>query len=328
MTEIRWGLLSTANINRRVIPAIRNSKRGTLHAVASRSQPRAEQYAAEWEIPHAFGSYAAMLESDLIDAVYISLPNHLHVEWSIRALQAGKHVLCEKPLALSVAEVDAMIAASRVTGRYLAEAFMYLHHPQTRLVHEIVRRGDLGELGLVRGVFNFAFSSRENIRLEPEYGGGSLWDVGVYPLSYAQYLYGAAPEWVFGDQWRGDSGVDETFIGQLHYPGGGLAQISSAFRLPFYTFVEVLGTQGRLTMNRPFVGLDDNPELWFTPATGEPRQIPVPEEYLYQGEVEDLHDAVLDGKEPRLSLLESRKHIQTVSALYRSASDQQAVHLE
>jgi predicted dehydrogenase len=327
MPKIRWGLLSTANINRRVIPAIRRSQHGTLQAVASRSLARADRYAARWEIPQAFGSYDALLESDEIEAVYIALPNHLHAEWSIKALRAGKHVLCEKPLALSVAEVDAMAAASQETGCYLAEAFMYLHHPQTRLVKEMVQSGAVGEIGVVRGVFNFAFSSRDNIRLEPQYGGGSLWDVGVYPMSYAQFLYGQAPEWVFGDQWLGDSGVDETFTGQLHYRNGGLAQITSAFRLPFYTFVEVLGTQGRLTLNRPFVGQDDDPQLWHHPGEGEPRRIPVPEEYLYQGEVEDLHRAVLEGAKPYLSLAESRNHIQTVTALYQSAREKQPVYL-
>lgn len=327
MTRIRWGLLSTANINRRVIPAIHSSQHGTLQAVASRSQAHAEQYARFWEIPQAFGSYAALLESEAVDAVYIGLPNHLHAEWSIKAMRAGKHVLCEKPLALSVEEVDAMAAASRETGCYLAEAFMYLHHPQTRLVRAMVQRGDLGELGVVRGVFNFAFASRDNIRLEPEYGGGSLWDVGVYPMSYAQFLYGQAPQWVFGDQWLGESGVDETFTGQLHYAGGGLAQITSAFRLPLYTFVDVLGTQGRLTLNRPFVGLDDDPQVWHFPDKGEARQVPVPEEYLYQGEVEDLHRAVLEGAAPFLSLEDSRRHIQTVAALYQSAREKQPVYL-
>jgi predicted dehydrogenase len=131
MDRVRWGLLSTARINRQLIPAIRASDRGELSAVASRSQAAAEAYAADWDIPHAFGSYQAMLDSDRVDAVYISLPNHLHAEWAIRALRAGKHVLCEKPFALSLEEVDAMIAASRETGCYLAEAFMYRHHPQT-----------------------------------------------------------------------------------------------------------------------------------------------------------------------------------------------------
>ena len=143
---IRWGLLSTANINRRLIPAIHASERGKLTAVASRNKQTAEAYARKWVIPVSFGSYEAMLASDQVDAVYISLPNHLHAEWSIRALEAGKHVLCEKPLALTVEEVDQMIDASRAAHCVLAEAFMYRHHPQTKLAGEIVHSGKIGEV--------------------------------------------------------------------------------------------------------------------------------------------------------------------------------------
>ncbi len=319
MAKVRWGLLSTANINKAVIPAIRSSPRGELAAVASRAERQAKQYAGRWEIPHSYGSYEAMLASDEIDAVYISLPNHLHAEWCIRAMEYGKHVLCEKPLALSLEEVDRMEAASRITGRVVAEAFMYLHHPQTRLAREIAQRGDLGELCVVRGVFNFAMGSRDNVRLVPEYGGGCLWDVGVYPLSFAQSIYGSAPLRVFGEQWLGASGVDETFAGQMAYAGGGLAQISSAFRSPWYTYVEIIGTEGRLTLNRPFVRLDQGAEMVLHPKDGEAQAIPVPEQYLYLGEVEDLHDAILEGKPPRLPLAESREHVRTVLALYESA---------
>ncbi len=159
-TKVRWGLLSTANINHRLIPAIRASKRGELVAVASRSLPAAEKYAAKWNIPLAFGSYQEMLDSGKIDVVYISLPNHLHAEWSIRALQAGVHVLCEKPFAITLEQVDQMIETSRQTGRVLAEAFMYRHHPQTKIVGEWVHSGRLGEISLVSGVFNFKIKER------------------------------------------------------------------------------------------------------------------------------------------------------------------------
>jgi xylose dehydrogenase (NAD/NADP) len=328
MPKIRWGLLSTANINKAVIPAIRASARGELMAVASRNQSAANQYAAQWEIPKAFGSYEEMLSSDEIEAVYIGLPNHLHAEWSIRAMQAGKHVLCEKPLAISLDEVDRMAAASEGTGRVLAEAFMYLHHPQTQLAREIVQRGDIGDICVVRGVFNFSMHSRDNIRLVPEYGGGSLWDVGVYPMSFAQYINDGPPAWVFGDQWLGESRVDETFAGQLHYARGSLAQITCAFRSPQYTLAEVIGTQGRLLVNRPFVRMEESHELWVYDKNNEVRRIPVPDEYLYQGEIEDLHDAVLEGKPPRISLQQSRDHIRTILALYESAREGRIVGLE
>jgi predicted dehydrogenase len=330
MNKVRWGLLSTANINRHLIPAIRASRRGELAAVASRNVGSAKAYAAQWEIPHAYGSYDDLLASGGIDAVYISLPNHLHTEWSIRAMEAGVHVLCEKPLALSVKEVDLLRETSQRTGRVVAEAFMYRHHPQTKLVGEWVRSGRLGEISLVRGVFNFNMEGdREgNIRLMPNYGGGALWDVGVYPLSFAQFVMGSAPQWVSGEQWVGNTGVDETFAGQLHYNGGRLAQISCAFRTPFYTSVEVIGTQGRLTLNRPFVNMDAARKMIFYPAVGEPEEIPVPEKMLYLGEVEDLHASVLDGAPSYLALAESRDHIRTVTGLYESARTQRMVVLE
>ena len=160
MEKVRWGLLSTARINRRLIPPIRASKRSTLAAVASRELAKAQAYAAEWEIPRVFGSYEELLASNEIDAVYISLPNHLHAEWTVNALRAGKHVLCEKPFAVSVEEVDRMVAASHETGGVLQEAFMYRHHPQTKLAEAWVREGRLGEITLVRGIFSFSMTNR------------------------------------------------------------------------------------------------------------------------------------------------------------------------
>ena len=327
MGAVRWGLLSTANINRRVIPAIRASRRGHLVGVASRSLASAEHYAAHWEIPRAFESYEAMLASDEVDAVYISLPNHLHAEWTINALQAGKHVLCEKPFALSLADVDAMIAAAHQCGRVLAEAFMYRHHPQTKIVGEWVRSGRLGQISLVRSLFNFNMGTRDNVRLVPEWGGGCLWDVGVYPLSFAQYVMGGPPEWVSGSQWLGESGVDESFVGQMAYAGGRLAQISSAFRTPFLTQAEIIGTEGRLLLNRPFTMLDETRELLFFRHEGQPEHISVPEQELYRGEIADMHAAILDGERPYLTLQETRNHVKTVLALYAAANEQRVVYL-
>jgi predicted dehydrogenase len=303
-----------------VIPAIRASKRGELVAVASRETLRAEKYASQWGIPQAFGTYEALQISETIDAVYISLPNHLHAEWTVKFLEAGIHVLCEKPLALSLEEVDQMIAASQSTGSVLAEAFMYRHHPQTKLVGDWVKRGRLGDVFLVRGIFSFKMEGRDNIRLYPKMGGGSLWDIGVYPLSMAQFVMGEPPEKVHGDQWLGESGVDETFTGQLHYANHRLAQISSSFRTPFHTHVEILGTKGRLTLNRPFVALDETRQLTFSPVSGDPEILDVEEKELYLGQIEDMNSAILEGTEPYLSLQESRNHVRTVSALYESAN--------
>ena len=329
MSKIRWGLVSTANINRRLIPAIRESARGELVAVASRSMASAQAYAEQWEIPQAFGSYEAMLASETIDAVYISLPNHLHAEWTIKALRQGKHVLCEKPFALTLAEVDEMTAVSQQSGCVLAEAFMYRHHPQTKIVGEWVRNGRLGRITLVRGVFNFVIHSSENVRLVPEWGGGCLWDIGVYPLSLAQFIMGGPPQQVVGSQWVGESGVDEVFSGQMIYANGGMAQISASFCTPFFTDAEIIGTEGRMAMNRPFVGhTDGQRQLMFYPKDGEPEEIPVPEKELYLGEVEDMHAAILDGRPNYLTLAETRNHIKTVLALYKSAQTNRIITLD
>jgi predicted dehydrogenase len=320
LRRVRWGLLSTANINRRLIPAIRASSAGELTAVASRTLESAQTYAARWEIPLAFGSYQAMLASDQVDAVYISLPNHLHAEWAIRAMQAGKHVLCEKPLAISVDEVDRMAAASQQTGMRLAEAFMYRHHPQTKIARSLILAGRLGEVQSMWGVFNFSMGKREgNVRLVPAYGGGALYDVGVYPLSIAQYFFGSAPQRLAGFQWLGGSGVDEAFTGQMEYPGGQTAQIACSFRSPFYTQVEVIGSQGRLSLNRPFVDMENGRMLMLHAETGQVETIPVPEQELYLGQVEDMHAAILDGAPNLVTLTESRDHIRTVEALYLAA---------
>ena len=176
---LNWGLLSTARINNALIPPLQFSKPNHLLAVASRSQENADIYAKEKKISRAYGSYEALLADPEIDVIYNPLPNHLHAEWTIKAVEAGKHVLCEKPLALSVDEVDAIHAAAHKHGRVVAEAFMYRHHPQTLKVQELVQSGSIGTLKLIRGSFSFILDREEDIRLlDPAMGGGSIWDVG------------------------------------------------------------------------------------------------------------------------------------------------------
>jgi predicted dehydrogenase len=222
-----------------------------------------------------------------------------------------------------------MVQAASRNGRVLTEAFMYRHHPQTKQVGQWVRAGRLGEVALVRGVFSFQLADPTNIRMKPEMGGGCLWDVGVYPLSFAQYVFGGAPVSVFGQQTLGETGVDEDFAGQMAYGDGRVAQISSSFRMPFNTSIEVVGLEGRVTLNRPFIsGHDGTPrELVFHPASGKPEvtRSADTEPYLY--EVEDMHDAILDGARPYLSLEETRLHVLTAAALYESAATGQRVEL-
>jgi predicted dehydrogenase len=329
MTTIRWGLVSTANINRKVIPAIEQSERGQLAAVASRDMGKAAAYAAEWDIPSVFASYEEMLASNEIDAVYISLPNHLHAEWTVKALEAGKHVLCEKPFAVTLEDVDRMIAAARQTGLVLAEAFMYRHHPQTKTVGQWLSDGRLGEVLRVSAVFNFTGMDAANVRLNPGWGGGSLWDIGVYPISLAQYVMGGPPKWVFGDQWLGDSGADMGFVGQMRYDGRRMAQVACSFHTPFHTRAEITGTEGTLSLYRPFTAMDDGAEhLFFIPPEGDPVPVPVPGEPLYLGEIEDMHAAILDGRPSFVTLEETRNHVRTTLALYESAHKHEIVRLD
>ena len=327
MSKVRWGLLSTANINQMLIPAIRASERGELVAVASRSQESADAYAAKWDIPRAFGSYEAMVESNEVDVIYISVPNHLHVDWSIKAMENGKHVLCEKPMALSVEEMDRAINVARATGMNLQEAFMYRHHPQTKSAGDFLRSGGLGEISVVRAVFSFKLDEVTNVRLVPEYGGGSVWDVGCYPISIAQFFMGGPPQWVFGDQVIGNTGAEEIMVGQMHYGNGCFAQFTSSFRTPFHTYAEVMGTKGRLTLDFPFRTDAGVPKLLFYPRDQDAVEIEVPKTDLYSGEVEDMHNAILDGATPYISLEETRNHIRTILALVKSAETHMPVRL-
>jgi predicted dehydrogenase len=187
---VRLGIVSTAEINRKVIPGALESPEVELVAVASRSQDKADAYARKWGIPKAHGSYEALLEDPEVDAVYISLPNSLHVEWSVRALEAGKHVLCEKPLDRRPAEVERAFDAADGAGRILMEAFMYRHHPQTSKLMQLIDDGAIGDLRLVKSSFSFPLHDRQNVRARPELDGGGLMDVGCYCVSGSRLLGG------------------------------------------------------------------------------------------------------------------------------------------
>jgi D-xylose 1-dehydrogenase (NADP+, D-xylono-1,5-lactone-forming) len=324
-SPLRWGLLSTAKINQALITPLRASSRNRLTAVASRSQASAQAYAAEWKIERAFGSYEAMLADPEIDVIYNSLPNHLHTEWTIKAMQAGKHVLCEKPMGLSTAEVDAIAEASQKTGKVVAEAFMYRHHPQTLKVKELVDQGSIGKLQALRGAFTFKLKSDINIRLMAEMGGGSIWDVGCYPISFTRLIVGAEPLEVFGQQITGSSGVDDTFFGQMTFPGEIFAQFDSGFRTPFRTHMEIIGSEGTLTIPAPFKpDLNEKISLYREDKT---ELIDIPSMELYIGEVEDMADCILLGKSPRMSLADSRANTAAILALLESAKTGQPVKL-
>ncbi len=322
---LNWGLLSTAKINRALIPPLRVSPRNRLLAVGSRSQASAQAYAKEWKIPRAHGSYEALLADPEIEVIYNSLPNHLHKEWTIKAVEAGKHVLCEKPIGLMPAEVDEMAAAAQRHGKVVAEAFMYRHHPQTLKTRELVESGAIGKLQLIRGAFTFSMKTDINIRLNPEMGGGSIWDVGCYPISYARCIIGAEPVEVFGWQVTGASGVDDSLFGQMKFPGGVYAQFDSGFRSPFRTHIEIVGSEGTITVPFPFKpGLNEKITLYREEKT---ETIKIPRQELYLGEVEDMADCILAGKTPRVTLADSRANVAAIVALLESASSGKPVKL-
>jgi D-xylose 1-dehydrogenase (NADP+, D-xylono-1,5-lactone-forming) len=323
--KLRWGLLSTARINRAVIPPIRGSVRSELKAVASRDVVKAKEYAKEWHIPHAYGSYEELLADENIDAIYNPLPNHLHAEWSIRAAEAGKHVLCEKPLALSLAEVDQMMAAARKSNVVITEAFMYKHHPQTLKVLELVEQETIGDLLLIKGAFTFSLDRPDDVRWVPEWGGGSIWDVGCYPISFSRLVAKAEPVEVFGWQVTGSTGIDVVFSGQMRFASGLLAQFDCGFRAPYRTLVEIVGTRGAIELNSPFKPAGGE---WIKIKRGDSvDKIRSPEYELYRGEIEDMERAVLDGQTPRISLENSRANVATLLALLESARSGRVVRL-
>ena len=312
-------MLSTARINRALIPAIRSSRRNRLSAVASRRAEAAEAYARDWKIERALGSYEALLADPEIDVIYISLPNHLHAEWSIKALEAGKNVLCEKPLALSVEDVDAMAEAARRAGKVLAEAFMYRHHPQTLKVKEIVDSGQLGKLQFINGAFTYTLKREGDIRSLKDTGGGSIWDVGCYPINYAMMLTGEEPVELAGWQVIGPAGTDVMFAGQMRFANDVFAQFDSSFISPDRSFMEIVGQDGVLEVH---VAFKPRPVEKMTLRRGDRQEtVEIRGGELYIGEVEDMADAVLLGKAPRISLEESRRTVRAIVGLIKSAGE-------
>jgi xylose dehydrogenase (NAD/NADP) len=316
---LRWGFLSTARINRALMEPLRVSERNQLLGVASRSQEKARQYADQWNIPRAYGSYQAMLDDPVIDVVYNSLPNSLHTEWTLKALKAGKHVLCEKPLAISLEEIDAMQTAAGQTGLVLAEAFMYRHHPQTFKVKELADSGAVGTIRLIKGAFTFNLTRSIDVRLDPTLGGGSVWDVGCYPISFTRYILGSEPLEAFGWQLTGESGVDELFSGQLRFENDVFAQFDCGFRSLSRARMVIVGSEATLVVPTPFKpGIDEEIKIYWEKDI---QTIKMPDQELYIGEVEDMADAILLGKSPKISLEDSRANVAVILALLRSSKE-------
>ena len=320
MTRLHWGIIGPGRIAPRVARALVDNARGELRAVASRDLERARAFAAAHGATTSYGSYEALLADPTIDVVYIALPNHLHAPWSIRALDAGKHVLCEKPLALSVAEVDAIAEAAARNDRIAVEAFMYLHHPQIHTALEIVGSGTLGDLQVIDATFSFFLDYPDDPRIDPAMGGGSLWDVGCYPVSIARRIAGREPDAVAAFARFDERGVDRTFVGQLRFPGGLLALFDSGFGAPHRERLEIVGSAASLVLEHPFVTTPDGPASVVTLHRDElATTIEVASPDQYRAEVDDLQAAILDGTPPRVDLAFSRGGIATLVELDRLA---------
>jgi xylose dehydrogenase (NAD/NADP) len=320
---VKWGIISTADINRKVIPGAHASPKVDLVGVASRDLARAESYAKEWEIPRAYGSYDDLLADPEIEAVYISLPNTLHCEWSIKSVEAGKHVLCEKPMSRHPEEVEEAFDAAEKAGRLLSEAFMYRHNPQTKRVTQLVNEGAIGELRVVRSVFSYGLYDEDNIRLRTDVEGGALMDVGCYNVSGSR-LVGGEPERVFGEAWFGPSGTDWVFSGNLRFPGNVIGLFHCGTALPEQDELEVIGSEGSLFLDDPWHCNEPVIELR---RDGGVERIEIEKQDSYRLELENLSDAIRGEAELLLGREDADGQARTLEALHEAATNSKPVSL-
>jgi D-xylose 1-dehydrogenase (NADP+, D-xylono-1,5-lactone-forming) len=312
---VKWGIVSTADINRKVIPGAHASDKVELVAVASRDQARADAYAREWEISRAYGTYEALLADPEVEAVYISLPNTMHAEWSIKALEAGKHVLCEKPFTRHPAEVDAAFDTAERTGLLLSEAFMYRHNPQTKRLTQLVAEGAIGELRAIRAAFSYSLYDVDNIRLRTDVEGGALMDVGCYCVSGSRLL-GGEPVGVHGEAWVGPSGTDWIFGGLLRFPNDVLATFDCGTALPNRDELEAIGSEGSLFLDDPWHCV--NPVIELRRDSGV-EQIEIEREDSYRLELENVSDAIRGEAELLLGRDDAIGQARTLEALHDDA---------
>ena len=319
---IAWGLLSTARINGAVIAAARASEDADVVAVASRDDERARSYAEQFGVPRAHGSYEALLADPEVEAVYVSLPNALHVEWTIRALEAGKHVLCEKPMDRRPPEVARAFGVAERAGLVLSEAFMWRHHPQTRRLGELLAEGAIGDVRLVRASFSFALAGDGDVRLDSALDGGSLTDVGCYCVSGARLAAGGEPVSVLAERVTGPSGVDVRFAAILRFDGDVVATIDCGLDIPARNELEVVGSEGRLVLadpwhcRNPLISLERDGKPWF---------VEVQAADSYRLELEDMAAAIRGERAPLLGREDAVGQAHALAALEQAAAEGRAV---
>ena len=324
MTAVNWGILSTAHINRLFVAGARQADNVQIVAVASRSQARADEYARVNEIPRAHGSYEALLEDPDVEAVYISLPNSLHIEWSIRALEAGKHVLCEKPLSRRPHEVERAFDVAQSSQRLLMEAFMWRHHPQTRRLTELVNQGAVGKARMIRAVFGFVAGDPRNVRLSKTLDGGALMDVGCYCVSAARLIAGE-PERVSAEQALGGDGVDVAFAATMRHADDVLSHFDAGLALASRDLLEVVGDQATMRVEDPWHCRQ--PGIERIRRDGATERIEIEHANSYQLEAENLSSAIRGEAEPLLGRADALGQSRTIEALYRAADDHSVVTL-
>jgi predicted dehydrogenase len=324
MQKVRWGVLSTAAIGvNKVIPAMQQAELCEIVAIASREQSRAEAAAGKLGIPRAYGSYAALLADPQVEAIYNPLPNHLHVPWSIRALEAGKHVLCEKPIALSAAEAEQLVAAAeRHPTLSVVEAFVYPHHPQWQRASAIVRDGGIGSLRTLQNVFSYYNDDPANVRNQADIGGGGVMDIGCYPISLSRLFFGREPKRVAGwVEFDPRFGTDRLASAILDFETG-TSTFTCSTQLAPYQRVNLLGTEGRIEIEIPFNAPPDRPaRIWHYAGNkpGGPVEeilLPVCNQYGLQGDA--FSRAVRNGTPALPKITDAVANMRVIEAVFES----------
>jgi predicted dehydrogenase len=326
MTTLRLGILSTANIARnKVVPGMQRAQRCEVTAIASRDAGRAREAADQLGIPNAHGSYEELLADPDVDAVYIPLPNHLHAEWTVAAARAGKHVLCEKPLALTADEAQRAIDACQAEGVRLMEAFMYRLHPSWVAVQELVASGRIGSLRAVQSWFSYYNDDPRNIRNIRAFGGGALYDIGCYSVNLSRMLFGSEPTRVQASSVRDpESGTDVLTSGILEF-GDGVATFTCSTRAEDDQRVHVYGTEGRISIGIPFNIPPDRPTEVYLTAGGDPPVAPRTEVLTFEAadpytvETEQFAAAILDDLPTPVPPEDAVANLRTIEAILRAA---------
>lgn len=323
MGKVRWGILSTAKIAvKNVVPAMQQGSHSEVVAIASRNLNKAKEVADSLNIETAFGSYEKLLNDTNIDAIYNPLPNHMHVNWSIKALQAGKHVLCEKPIALSHTEAQQLLfEAQKHPDLKVMEAFMYRHHPRWIKAKKLMQNGTIGEVKSIRSFFSYYNDDPDNIRNKPEMGGGSLMDIGCYCISVPRFLFEAEPERVLGFmEMDPDLHIDRLTSGLLEFPMGS-ATFTCATQLEPHQSVDIFGTKGRIKISVPFNPPTDSPTVINLFTKDESREIRIDacNHYTIQGDL--FSQAILEDKEVPTKLEDAVANMKIVDAVVKSSNE-------